>query len=217
MDANLTLFIRRYCKKYKNLLFLQVISVLLWATTLSLTPYSLKLLIDAMTGEKELLGPSTFFLSLILGTSIVLRMYDYWILRTFPKMKSDIIAEMTERLLQNPLSYFQERLSGSLSSKTLDLAKGIAHILHCLIDQFCGRLLALVMGIIVMFVVHPLFSLGVVVWSLYFLRSSYNWSGKAREIASQCSKSRQQAAGTLVDAFSNILNVKLFFRSCGFC
>jgi ATP-binding cassette subfamily B protein len=213
-------FLWHYCKRAKPSLFSLIALVLIWASTVSLNPYALKLFIDGM-GKIDLengnlmdcLGfPTFFFILLTVATSIILRLYDWTMLKAFPQIKSQITSEMFAYLEGHSYSYMHHNFLGSLANKINDIAKGAVTIVHYIIDQFCSRIFSFMVAALTMLLVHPLFSICLIIWCACIVKVSMIFSKKAQKHSSYFSHARNGVAGKIVDSISNILNVKLFAR-----
>ncbi len=220
IPTTLPKFLWHYCKRTKPGLFTLTALVLIWASTVSLNPYAIKLFIDAMSRinleDADLIHylgfPTLFFVLLTIATSIILRLYDWAMLRVFPKIKSEITAEMFAYLSRHSYSYMHHNFLGSLANKINDISKGAVTILHYLIDQFCSRIFSFMIAAVTMFLVHPSFSLCLIVWCMGIVKASTVFSRKAQKYSESFSRSRNHVSGKIVDSISNILNVKLFAR-----
>src|SRR5579863_269381 len=100
IPTTLPKFLWHYCKRVKLGICSLIVLVLLWSSTVSLNPYALKLFVDGMseTGNENLIHslwyPALFFILLSVMTSIILRLYDWTMLRVFPQIKSEITSEI---------------------------------------------------------------------------------------------------------------------------
>ena len=220
IPTTLPKFLWYYCKRAKLSLFSLIALVLIWASTVSLNPYALKLFIDGM-GRIDLengnimhcLGfPALFFVLLTLATSIILRLYDWTMLKVFPQIKSEITSEMFAYLERHSCSYMHHNFLGSLANKISDISKSAVTIIHCIIDQFCSRIFSFMIAAITMFLVHPSFSICLIIWCACVIKASMIFSKKAQKHSECFSHARNHVVGKIVDSISNILNVKLFAR-----
>ncbi len=220
IPATLPKFLWYYCKRAKLSLFSLIALVLIWASTVSLNPYALKLFIDGM-GRIDLENgslihylwfPALFFILLTVATSVILRLYDWTMLKVFPQMKSDITSEMFAYLERHSYSYMHHNFLGSLANKINDISKSAVSIVHYVIDQFCSRIFSFMIAAFTMFLVHPCFSICLIIWCACIIKASMIFSRKAQKYSECFSHARSHVIGKIVDSISNILNVKLFAR-----
>lgn len=210
-------FIWYFAKRYKAYLIGLLLTMSYWAIHVSLVPYSIKLIIDKVTQWDNttslfsfIFFPIAFYASLSLFLGIVFRFYDYFRLKVFPDMEADISEELFAYTQKHSYSYFQNNFAGSLGNKIKDLSKGCGRIISQFAEFFWGRLLALVIGMITLYLIHPYFAYVLFIWSVIFLTASVILSKGAQEYSKKHSESRSTVVGKIVDSIGNILNVKLF-------
>ncbi len=215
MYTSLSRFIWHFAKPYRlhvaGLFFIGLV----WAAYFSLNPTMVKLIIDAVSDHptdllQHVLGPILGFLGMALVLVALSTAYDYLILKFTPRFKSDIIEETNAYLQQHSYSFFQTNLAGSLSNKISDLSKGSVAIITSIIDDFFSRTLLFVFGLTTLFWVHPFFALAMIAWSILFFTLSYFLARKSENLSIHYSEARSTVMGKVVDAISNIFNIKLF-------
>jgi len=215
MYTSLSRFIWHFAKPYRwhvaGLFFIG----LLWAAYFSLNPAMIKLIIDAVSDHptdliEHVLGPALGFLSMALVLVGLSTAYDYLILKFAPHFKAGIIEQTNAYLQQHSYSFFQTNLAGSLSNKISDLSKGSLAIVTSIIDDFFSRTLLFVFGLTTLFWVHPLFAFAMIGWSAIFFTLSYFLAKKSEKYSVDYSEARSTVMGKVVDAISNIFNIKLF-------
>lgn len=209
-----------FSKQHKVCLICLLSVSLLWATSISLTPYCLKLLIDSMTtadlnsesASRDIWFAGLLYISVTFGTTLVVRIYDWAMIKMIPKMKIQIVNEVFGFLKQHSFSYFQQNFAGTLASKINDIGKGASTIVFFLIDQIFTRILSFVIGALTMSLVDLKFSWILILWSTIFVSISIKLSKTSQKYSEDYSHSRSLVTGKIVDSISNILNVKLFAR-----
>ncbi len=220
IPVTLPKFLWHYSKKYKASLLSLVALVLIWSSTVSLNPYALKLLIDGMgkigSDQRDLLHflwvPALFFVFLTVATSVILRLYDWTMLKAFPQIKSEITSEMFAYLEKHSYSFCHHNFLGNLANKINDISKGTVTIIHYIIDQFCSRMFSFMIAALTMFLVHPSFAICLIVWSALIIKASMIFARMAQNHSVHFSHARSHVIGKIVDSISNILNVKLYAR-----
>lgn len=220
MPASLPKFLWYFCKRHKLSIAGLVLVALFWAVNISLNPYAMKLIIDRVSDPNTnaenifsvLFFPATLYISLSFLIGLCFRFYDWMMIRSFPKMKAEIIAEMFDYVEGQSYSYFQQNFSGSLANKINDMGKGATTIISNLIDHFLARTLTFLVGAITMYFVHPIFSAVLIGWGIIFITVSIFLSKKAQTYSEAFSESQSEIVGRVVDSITNILNVKLFAR-----
>lgn len=212
-------FLWYFSKKYKYCLIGFILIALVWATNLSLIPFALKLIINGVSnwnGQGSLFsimrGPALLYVGLVTLSWTLFRFYDWLTIKTYPSMQYKIREEMFCYVENHSYNYFQNNFAGSLANKINDMARSTSHVIPYLIDYFLSRFLALVIGTVTMFFVHPYFAGALLLWSIIFLTTAIILSKKAQKYAEIFSEARSTVVGKVVDSIGNILNVKLFAR-----
>jgi len=213
--TSLTRFIWHFVRRYRWHVAGLFLIGLIWAAYFSLNPTMVKLIIDVVSDHQEdltqhILGPILGFLSMALVVVGLSTAYDYLILKFTPRFKSDIIEETHAFLQQHSYNFFQTNLAGSLSNKISDLSKGSLAIITHIIDDFFSRILLFIFGLTTLFWVHPLFAIAMLVWAALFFTLSYVLARKSEKYSVDYSESRSTVMGKVVDAITNIFNIKLF-------
>lgn len=213
--ASLTSFIWHFSKRYRWHVAGLFIIGLVWAAYFSLNPMMIKLIIDAVADHPQdliahALGPILGFFGMGLLLISISTVYDYLILKLFPRFRSDIIEETHMYLQQHSYNFFQTNLAGTLSNKISDLSKGAVSILTSIIDDFFSRTLLFIFGLTTLFWVHPLFAIALIAWSILFFCLSYFLARKSEQYSVDFSEARSTVMGKVVDAITNIFNIKLF-------
>jgi ATP-binding cassette, subfamily B, bacterial len=219
MPTTLPKFLWHFSKRYKLNLIGLIFVACFWATYISLSPYTMKLIIDrvAETGlntealfEKVKIPAIVYvLLGFLLGA--VFRFYDWMLIKILP-IKSDITSEMFAYVEGHSYNYFQQNFAGSLANKINDMAKGSATIISNLIDHFLARALSFIVGAFTMYFVNPNFSMVLIIWIVIFISVSLFLSKKSQRYSEIFSEARSQVVGKVVDSIGNILSVKLFAR-----
>lgn len=220
LPTTLPSFIWHFAKRKRWALMGLVFTASFWAVHLSLNSYMIKLLIDQLTEApsdfkslSRILGPvAALYLLLNFFASMVMRLYDWLVLKIFPVMKNEITVEMFDYVEAHSLHYFQQNFAGSLANKINDMAKGVPTLIDYLLDNFLSQILAVAIGAGTMYFVHPYFCLLLILWTVVFLSISYFLSKRAEKYARAFSETRSTIVGKIVDVMVNVLNVKLFAR-----
>ncbi|MBS4169075.1 ABC transporter ATP-binding protein [Parachlamydia sp. AcF125] len=212
-------FLWYFARRYKLCLSGFVLVAIYWASSLSLKPYAMKLIIDRVSNCQNpeslfsaVIFPALLYVGLNLLMGLIFRFYDWLVLSTFPEMEMRISEEMFGYVEKHSYSYFQQNFAGSLGNKINDISKGTGKVITHLIDHFLACTLGLIIGMITMFLIHPYFAYLMFAWSVIFISVSLLLSKKAQSYSKMLSEARSTVVGKIVDSIGNILNVKLFAR-----
>jgi ATP-binding cassette, subfamily B, bacterial len=213
--TSLPQFLWHFTKQYRRYVVGLSLVGLVWAAYFSLNPTMVKLIIDAVADHPDdliihALKPILGYLGMGLVLVLLSTVYDYLILKFSPGFRADIIEETHNYLQKHSYHFFQNNLAGSLSNKISDLSKSAGKLITSIIDDFFSRSLLFIFGLTTLFWVHPLFAAALIAWSVLFFILSYNLAKKSEKYSTDFSEARSTVMGKVVDAITNIFNIKLF-------
>ncbi|KKQ33137.1 MAG: ABC-type multidrug transport system, ATPase component [candidate division TM6 bacterium GW2011_GWF2_37_49] len=220
IPSKLTSFIWYFVKSHRLKLLSMFAVSLAWAILSSVQPYTLKLIIDAVSNYTQIQGslasvvmlPSILYILSGIAFNYVYRLYDYLHLLLMPKLQAEIIDKMVEHTERHSHRFFQNALGGGIASQIKDLARSIHEIIEILMDRIFANFMALVVACITLSQVHIIVAAILATWSFFFILSSYYFSKKALVLAENLSTAQSTTIGTIVDSFANIMTVRLFAR-----
>lgn len=208
-----------FLKPYKKTFYGMLISVFLLSIFTSLSPYCMKLIIDHVVAFKASSSENLFAVVMMPAIGFVLLYqlmdlcwlsYDYFKLKTLPKVREDIINALFNHLQGHSHAYFQRSFSGSLSTKVADMARGAELVIAQMVEPLFSQVMCLVVAAISLYWVNPLSSLVLVVWSIVFLTIVFFFYPKTLWYSQRFSESNSICMGKLVDSITNIVTAKLF-------
>lgn len=218
LPGQLMPFIWRYLKNRKLYLLVFFLCGLLGAVEMTLSPYLLKVIIDAVaqfpendTLLKAILIPALIYASLPMILNICYRFNSYLHLRLFPEIKSAVNRDMFSYLMHHSHAFFQNHFAGSLTKKISDMAENIEAIIQIPFQLFFPRILSILIASITLFtVVQPIFGIILFVWALSFMGLSYMAAISSEKVSRDISECGAKVDGTMIDAISNVMSIKLF-------
>ncbi|MCB9336254.1 MAG: ABC transporter ATP-binding protein [Flavobacteriales bacterium] len=185
----------------------------------AIQPYVLKILLDnaVATINSPNFFASTFLpalLLIILGAvfAFIWGLYNYFILKSLPNIKADIIKMTTHRLRGQSFEYFQNKLGGALSAKISDLTNNLQELVNSTFN-ISRQALTIIIAIGMSYVVNPYFALVFFITSIGFIFMAYYCAKSIQPYSGRFAESRSQNSGLIVDCFANIANVMMFARS----
>lgn len=213
LQSPLLYFVFRIVQPFYSCIFGLIFINIYFAVHLSLQPYAVKVILDAISinpSLSKILLPILFYVVLMLILQFFQRLYDYLNLKFYPKVKANIISEVADKISRCPYGFFQDQLAGSISNKIKDMSRGITEIIFILWDRGFSNILALCIASFVLAKIHILLTCIFLTWALLFIIISCVIAPKVRFLAHKFSESNSFVSGKIVDRFSNILNVQLF-------
>ncbi|ETZ05199.1 ABC transporter ATP-binding protein [Holospora undulata] len=202
---------------WKQIIALSFLS-LAWAAIVTLQPALVKSIIDIVTHAKNMPYTETltklmvFYLLLGLGFCWINFGYDTTIARFFPAQREYIALKLMQRMMQKPLQFYQKHFSGNLTNKINDVVTFVPNIIEIFVDNFLTCFFTLVFSMYSVAKVHPHFAWALLCWLIIFLGGSLSFLFSKSHLAHRAAESRSRVVGKIVDVFSNIASVQLFFR-----
>ncbi len=218
LPGQLMPFIWRYLKNRKLYLFVFFLCALLGAIEMTLSPYLLKVIIDAVSHYPEnyelyhaILIPAIIYMSLPMILNIFYRFNSYLQLRLYPEIKSSVIKDMFSYLMHHSHAFFQNHFAGSLTKKISDMSENIESVIKMPFELFFPRIFSILIASITLFtVVQPIFGIFLFVWALSFMGLSYLAAKGSEKISRELSETGAKVDGSMIDSISNVMAVKLY-------
>lgn len=222
LPKTLIAFLWHFIRPY-YLTFIGMLSaVLLYSVLTSLNPYLMKIIIDSVVtyqadGKGSLLSlvfmPAVLFVLIYQAMDFSWALFDYFKLKTLPKLRADIVNTMFSCLQNHSYSYFQKNFTGALANKVADMARGAESVISQLIDPMFSQISVLFIATATIYYVNPMAGLVLLGWSILFLGVAFLTYKKTLKYSTIFSECNSLCMGKLVDSVTNIINAKLFARS----
>jgi len=215
-DSGVLRFIARVVYPFRWLIMSHLLISLVWAAIMSIRPYTVKLILDAIPDVAThktvslLLFPVLAYISVELITALSLRWYDFIFMRLVPRLKKNIGTLLMDRMMLHSYAFFQDYFAGNLANKVNDVINGVPDILRVLIDTFFSYTMAIGIAIYTVWFVDVKFAVGLLVWVLFFIILTALLSPRIRRLSTNASEARARVSGDMVDIFSNMVTVRFF-------
>jgi len=218
LPNQLFLFIWHYLKNKKLYLLVFLLCGLLGAVEMTLSPYLLKVIIDAVAHYPEnnallnvILIPAIAYASLPMILNVCYRFNTYLCLRLYPAIKSAIYKDMFAYLMRHSHAFFQNHFTGNLTTKMSDMAENVEEVIKMPFELFFPRIFSIFIASITLFtVVDPIFGAILFAWALTFMGLSYLAAKNAEKISRELAEARAKVDGTVMDSVSNVMAIKLY-------
>ncbi|MBA2650007.1 MAG: ABC transporter ATP-binding protein [Legionella sp.] len=178
----------------------------------TLKPFLVKHLIDTVSGRQStnlwLIAAGYGLLQCMLVGSWILS--DYCLTKYVAKFRLDVVEHFMKRLYNYPYDFFQNQLSGSLTSKLNDVFQHLPHLIFTLINPFCYFLLLISISITLLFLVAPIFAVSLILWVSLFLVITFFSMKKSMLLNKEYAEEKSNIVGLCADYLSNMLSVKTF-------
>lgn len=205
-------FIIKTVKPYRIYVFGILFAMCLVAIDNSLKPFLIKQFIDIVSGrlQGDLWVIFAFYALLQLMLVGAWTLSDYCITYYTAKFRMNVAEHFMHRLYDYPYSFFQNQLTGSLTSKMNDAFQYLPHMIFQIINPFLFFLLLILIALVLLFSVSPVFAIGMTVWIALFLAITIFTLKKSILLNKNYSEEKSKIIGLFSDYLSNIIHVKLF-------
>jgi ATP-binding cassette subfamily B protein len=216
LQKTLPSFIWHFLRPYKIIALIVVFLALLagfWGPFNNiLIKYIINILPQVQLGNSSLLTwPAILIvLNFIVFDNVTWRSIGYINYKFQPVIKNQIISETLNFVLGSSYQFFQDNLSGRISSQITILAENIELILHKISFDFIRGASLLVVSFITAYHVNPLFFYTLSLWFVAFASFSILMSKRLVNLADQHASRESTISGQLVDCLTNHTNVRIF-------
>lgn len=210
-------FVRQ--QKFKFLLF--VLGSVIWAINDTFFPYFIKCIVNIIqnyhgvpTGiyaaVKGILGVLVLFW---IVTEILQRTQGFVQVITFPRFRAQIRAAVFNYVQSHSHDYFSSHFAGTIAKKLADLPNSCQSIMEIICFQFVTALMGAIIVLGMMWVTKPIFAIIVFAWLCFHIGLTALFVNYGDYLWETHSRAESTLSGKIVDAFSNMLNVRLFSRA----
>jgi ATP-binding cassette subfamily B protein len=215
-------FLWHFVKKQKIKFLACAISLMTWAGTEAILPYFLNHFINQVSTFDFASGVSLFkasagivilIISIWVLMSLITRIGGFCEVYAMPLFRGQIRLSVFDYAKWHSLEYFSNNFAGSLARKLADLPSSCQTLLENILFQFLPAFLFTSLVLIMMYNASPIFGGIVSVWLVLHFSFCGFFLKKSNALYKVQSEAASTLSGKVVDAFSNILTVRLFSRS----
>ena len=220
LPKKLPQFIWHFLKKQWALFLIVQLLCFGWSLDTTLWPVAMKLFIDkfvAFSGDKTQIWQTIWPIlvlwgSLWIGVELTFRSAGFILARALPKFAASVRMAMFNYATGHSYDYFSNHFAGSVSNRISDMTQSSTRIVQVVISLFIPVFAALLISIVIFFTLNWLFALLLLSWSMLHLGLCFFFAKRCATLSKIHSNSRSLLTGKIVDALTNIINVKLFTR-----
>lgn len=150
--------------------------------------------------------------SLAAGEMLLSRSMSLCMIFVRPRQKQRITADLFAYLQKHSHRYFSEHFAGSLAQRISEAAVGVLEVSWMLMVEFLPILVTLVGGLILMSLASLWLGMSLLAWTLVYVGLSYVLARRAQEFARLHAEARSLTSGKIVDAVTNLNNIRYFAR-----
>ncbi|HXH55404.1 MAG TPA: ABC transporter ATP-binding protein [Gammaproteobacteria bacterium] len=205
-------FILNIAKPYRLYLGGIFIAMCIAAIDNTLKPFLIKKLIDTVSGKLEaniwVIGGLYGVLHLIVVSAWTLS--DLCLTRYTAKFRLDVAAHFMRRLYDYPYSFFQNQLTGSLTSKVNDAFQHLPHLIFTLINPLGYFFLLIAISLIFLYSVSPIFATSMAIWVSIFFVVTLISTRRSIALNKSYAEEKSKIIGLIADYLGNMISVKTF-------
>lgn len=209
-------FINMVTKPFRAYIAGMVLIASTWALLINIQPYIVKLILNlAMTDNySNLYHQLAFLMGMYLvaeGVQVfIFRVYDWITIKLRPALKRHGSLILMDRMMDHSHSFYQKQFAGSLTTRVVDISKGIPDILRIVIDRLLACSLMLLFALYNISRIDVKFTIALGLWVFLFLGLSIVLVFRHQYLAYDVADARATWAGSIVDVLTNMATVRFF-------
>lgn len=138
------------------------------------------------------------------------RIFNVIKLKTAATIKNNIINYAFEYTHKHSFNFFQDNFSGTIAKNITALSDKIESLIYDYSAQIIRGITQTITALILMYFIHPAFSIILFTWVLLFTIGSSLCIKKISVLSDDYAESQSAVTGEIVDSVGNFSNVKIF-------
>lgn len=168
--------------------------------------------LDAERAFEVLQWPLILFAGLLLLELLFTRAAAGCHIYVVPLQRRTVTHVVFGYLQQHSHRFISNEFAGALAHRVSEIALGVNQTLSILLFDLIPLLVTLSLATVLLWTASPLLALFMAGWSLVFIAVCYLLARRSHPLAQQYSAARSTSSGKVVDAVSNLANIRLFAR-----
>lgn len=208
-------FVARYRGWYVAILLLQIAAVVCAV----LVPWSLGSItrqvtegLDSQHAWEALFWPVLTFAGLITCEVLFTRGATSCHIQVLPKQRRRVTHRVYAYLQQHSHRFISNQFAGALAHRVSEVALGVNQTLSILLFDLIPLAVTLSVAVLVLWSASWVLALFMLFWALAFIVTCYQLAKRSHPLAQQYAAARSTSNGKVVDAVSNLANIRLFAR-----
>ena len=168
--------------------------------------------LSAASAYDVLFVPLLLFAGLVLLEVLFTRGATGCHIRVLPQQRRTVTHVVYAYLQQHSHRFVSNEFAGALAHRVSEVALGVNQTLSILLFDLIPLLVTLSLAVMVLWTASSVLALFMLVWSVGFITICYHLAKRSHPLAQQYSAARSTSNGKVVDAVSNLTNIRLFAR-----
>jgi ATP-binding cassette subfamily B protein len=209
-------FIKMMIKPFRIYIAGMVLIALTWALLINVQPYIVKLILNAAMGDDH--TDFSHQLAVLMGLYLlsesiyvfIFRVYDWITIQLRPALKRHISLILMGYMMDHSHSFYQHQFAGSLTTRIIDISKGIPDVLRIVTDRLLACSLMLLFALYNISTIHMKFTIALGLWVFLFLGISVVLVFRNQHLAYDVADARAVWGGAIVDVLTNMASIRFF-------
>ena len=168
--------------------------------------------LDAEHAFGVLQTPLTLFATLLVCEVLFTRAAAGCHIHVLPLQRRTVTHVVYAYLQQHSHRFISNEFAGALAHRVSEVALGVNQTLSILLFDLIPLLVTLSLATVLLWTASPLMAVFMAGWSAVFIAVCYLLARRSHPLAQQYSAARSTSSGKVVDAVSNLANIRLFAR-----
>ncbi len=208
-------FLLSVIKPYKWWYLLLLQAPILVSFFIPLNNYALKLLIDNISNLATfdfsvVLYPFSIFCFACLAKELCWRIANFADYHLQPKIEATIVENAFKIVINRQFLYFQNNLSGKITSKIVGIQTNFLQIQDLFCFQIIIFVLQIIISLVMLFFVHIKLAILVMLWLVVLLPVCFVSKKKLANLSAFATNKKQEITGIINDAIANIATIFAF-------
>jgi len=168
--------------------------------------------LDAQNAFSVLQWPLTLFAVLLVCEVLFTRAAAGCHIHVLPLQRRTVTHVVFAYLQRHSHRFISNEFAGALAHRVSEVALGVNQTLSILLFDLIPLLVTLTLATVLLWTASPLMAMFMAGWSVVFIAVCYLLARRSHPLAQQYSAARSTSSGKVVDAVSNLANIRLFAR-----
>ena len=215
MEFNFRKIIKQELKKYKVHFFFMLLAPVIGGFFVPTLQYAIKLIVDFLSMNEsfeisDLWFPIILYLGIQLLLEISWRLSNFFDYHSIPFIKKNISEKSYSYILKHKYRFFQDNLSGSVSSKIKEISENFINIFDIFRFRVLGIIVTLLCTTALLWSVYPMVGLSALFIIVIFFITSFIVLEKIQVLNEEWNDKQQLTKGIINDTIANIANIFIF-------
>lgn len=161
---------------------------------------------------QSLRTPILVFIGYNVGMILCARSSGALLVMIGPKMRAKIRETLFSYLQHHSQRYFMGNFAGSLANRVNEVAMSVMHGLWTFLFDFWPVTVTFGVAFILLRNINEEMALLLGVWMLVYVVVAFMLASRARKLSKDFAAARSMVSGKVVDAVTNMMNIKMFAR-----